>query len=201
MFTAAHKRVLKELPVPVVIVGQYLSGYCCVFHDDYHVSYNLTKLFLEKGRRKLGYLSAIHKDKAVGAERYKGFCDAVRDSGLAELRENTVTAAFIVVSGCEKTGELLEKYDGLDGIICATDTMVTGAMQYLKEYHIDVPGTILVAGQGDSDVVRVVAPPIITVHYSYEKSGVLAVQMLLELLQYEESITKEIKLGYHIVEL
>lgn len=133
--------------------------------------------------------------------RYKGFCDAVRDSGLAELRENTVTAAFIVVSGCEKTGELLEKYDGLDGIICATDTMVTGAMQYLQEHHIDVPGTILVAGQGDSDVARVAAPPIITVHYSYEKSGVLAVQMLLELLQYEESITKEIKLGYHIVEL
>lgn len=201
VFTAAHKRVLKELPVPVVIVGQYLSGYCCVFHDDYHASYDLTKLFLEKGRRKLGYLSAIHKDKAVGAERYKGFCDAVRDSGLAELRENTVTAAFTVASGYEKTGELLEKYDSLDGIICATDTMAAGAMQYLQEHHIDVPSTILVAGQGDSDMARVTAPPIITVHYSYEKSGVLAVQMLLELLQYDESITKEVKLGYHIVEL
>lgn len=201
VFTAAHKRVLKELPVPVVIVGQYLSGYCCVFHDDYHASYDLTKLFLEKGRRKLGYLSAIHKDKAVGAERYKGFCDAVRDSGLAELRENTVTAAFTVASGYEKTGELLEKYDSLDGIICATDTMAAGAMQYLQEHHINVPDTILVAGQGDSDMARVTAPPIITVHYSYEKSGVLAVQMLLELLQYDESITKEIKLGYHIVEL
>lgn len=201
VFTAAHKRVLKELPVPVVIVGQYLSGYCCVFHDDYHASYDLTKLFLEKGRRKLGYLSAIHKDKAVGAERYKGFCDAVRDSGLAELRENTVTAAFTVASGYEKAGELLEKYDSLDGIICATDTMAAGAMQYLQEHHINVPDTILVAGQGDSDMARVTAPPIITVHYSYEKSGVLAVQMLLELLQYDESITKEVKLGYHIVEL
>lgn len=201
VFTAAHKRVLKELPVPVVIVGQYLSGYCCVFHDDYHASYDLTKLFLEKGRRKLGYLSAIHKDKAVGAERYKGFCDAVRDSGLAELRENTVTAAFTVASGYEKTGELLKKYDSLDGIICATDTMAAGAMQYLQEHHINVPDTILVAGQGDSDMARVTAPPIITVHYSYEKSGVLAVQMLLELLQYDESITKEVKLGYHIVEL
>lgn len=201
VFTAAHKRVLKELPVPVVIVGQYLSGYCCVFHDDYHASYDLTKLFLEKGRRKLGYLSAIHKDKAVGAERYKGFCDAVRDSGLAELRENTVIAAFTVASGYEKAGELLEKYDSLDGIICATDTMAAGAMQYLQEHHINVPDTILVAGQGDSDMARVTAPPIITVHYSYEKSGVLAVQMLLELLQYDESITKEVKLGYHIVEL
>lgn len=201
VFTAAHRRVLKELPVPVVIVGQYLSGYCCVFHDDYHASYDLTKLFFEKGRKKLGYLSALQKDKAVGAARYKGFCDAVRDMGCADLAGNTVTAAFTVASGYEKTGELLAKCAGMDGLICATDTMAAGAMQYLQEHHIAVPDTMLVAGQGDSDMARVTAPPLITVHFSYEKSGVLAVQMLMELLLHEECVTKEVKLGYRIVEL
>ena len=64
-----HKRMLKKISVPVVIIGQQLNGYYCVCHDDYHASYDLTKLFLEKGRKKLGYLSAIQQDKAVGAER------------------------------------------------------------------------------------------------------------------------------------
>ena len=201
VFTAAHKRVMKELSVPVVIVGQYLSGYCCVFHDDYHAAYDLTKLFLEKGRKKLGYLSAIQQDKAVGEARYRGFCDAVRDMGCAELGNNVVTAAFTVASGYEKTGELLEKYAGLDGLICATDTIAAGAMQYLQEHRIDVPGKILVAGQGDSEMARVTAPPLITVHYSYEKSGELAVQMLMDLLRNEEGAVKEVKLGYHIVDL
>ena len=45
------------------------------------------------------------------------------------------------------------------------------------------------------------APRFISVHFCYVLSGVLAFELLLELLQYEESITKEIKLGYHIVEL
>lgn len=201
VFTAAHKRVLKGVSVPVVIVGQYLSGYCCVYHDDYHAAYDLTKLFLEKGRKNLGYISAIQQDKAVGESRYKGYCDAVRDIGCGELAQNVSTAAFTVGSGYEKTGELLAKCPDLDGLICATDTMAAGAMQYLREHHIEVPEKILVAGQGDSDMARVTAPPLITVHYSYEKSGELAVQMLMGLLRHEEGAVKEVKLGYHIVDL
>ena len=200
VFTAVHKRVMKELSVPVVIVGQYLSGYSCVYHDDYNASYDLTKLFLEKGRKNLGYLSAIQQDKAVGEARYKGYCDAVRDMGCGELGNNVVTAAFTVASGYEKTGELLGKCADLDGLICATDTMAAGAMQYLQEHQINVPGKILVAGQGDSEMARVTAPPLITVHYSYEKSGEIAVQMMMGLLQQEDAV-KEVKLGYYIVDL
>lgn len=200
VFTAAHKRVLRELSVPVVIVGQYLSGYCCVFHDDYHASYDLTKLFFEKGRKNPGYISAIRQDKAVGEARYKGYCDAVRDMGYAGLAQHVVTAAFTVASGYEKAKELLEKHDTLDGLICATDTMAAGAMQYLLEHHIEVPKKILVAGQGDSDMVRVTVPPLLTVHYSYEKCGELAVQMLMGLVRHEEGAVKEVKLGYQIVD-
>lgn len=200
IFTPEHKRMLKKPSVPVVIVGQHLSGQCAVFHDDYHASYDLTKLLLEKGRKNLGYIGAIKQDKAVGAERYRGFCDAVSDAGLDGLKEHYVTAAFSVASGYEKAGELLEKYSGLDGLVCATDTMAAGVMQYLREHGILVPEQILVAGQGDSEMAKVTAPPLITVHYSYEKSGEIAVRMLMELLAKKEDVMKEVKLGYSIVD-
>lgn len=200
VLTAEHKRVLKTLSVPVVIVGQQLAGFCCVFHDDYHASYELTKLFIEKGRKKLGFISAIRQDKAVGESRYRGFQDAVRDMGHEALGENFVIASFSVASGYEKTKELLEKCGELDGIICATDTMAAGCMQYLQEHKIEVPEQILVAGQGDSEMARVTSPPLVTVHYSYEKSGELAVEMLMELLAPGEAAVKEIKLGYYLVQ-
>lgn len=200
VLTSEHKRILKALSVPVVIVGQRLTGYCCVFHDDYHASYDLTKLFIEKGRKKLGYMSAIQQDKAVGAERYRGFRDAVRDMGYEELTDNFVIVSFSVASGYEKTKELLEKCGNPDGIICATDTMAAGCMQYLREHKIEVPKQILVAGQGDSEMARITDPPLTTVHYSYEKSGQIAVQMLMELLGQGEAALKDVKLGYHLVE-
>ena len=199
VITARHKQVLKNLPVPVVLVGQHLSGCCCVYHDDYHASYDLTKYLLETGRKKLGYLGAIWQDKAVGEQRYKGFQDALQDAGLGELAKNYVISAFTVASGYEKTGELLEKCGDLDGIICATDTMAAGAVKCLRERGIEVPGQTLVAGQGDSDMAGVMSPPLLTVHYSYEKSGEMAAGMLMEILHQGGTDLREIKLGYYLV--
>lgn len=84
-------------------------------------------------------------------------------------------------------------------MICATDTIAAGAVQYLREHGVKIPEEILVAGQGDSELARVTAPPLITVHYSYEKSGELAVQMLMDVLEKKEAACKEVKLGYSIV--
>lgn len=201
VFTAEHMRILKKMLVPVVIAGQQLHGYCCVYHDDYHATYELTKLFLKKGRKKLGYIGAIPQDKAVGAERYKGYKDAVRKDGHEELIENYVVASFTVASGYEKTGELLEQHKDLDGLICATDTMAAGAMQYLLEHGIKVPEQILVAGHGESDMAKVTAPPLLTVHYAYEKSGEIAAEMLVEILTQGETTLREVKLGYYLVDL
>lgn len=200
VFTAEHKRVLKTLSVPVVIVGQHLPNYYCIYHDDYHATYDLTKLFLEKGRKNLGFLGAMQQDQAAGAARYQGFRDAVCDMGFERLADHFVTAAFSLASGYEKTGELLKKWKDLDGLICATDAMAVGAMQYLREQGIHVPEQMLVAGHGDSELARVTMPPLVTVHYFYEKSGGLAVTMLMSLLRHEESAVREVKLGYRLVD-
>ncbi len=198
VLTAEHKKTLKNMSVPTVVVGQQLSGCCCVYHDDYHASYDLSSMMLEKGRKKLGYIGAVFQDKAVGEQRYKGFRDAVRDKGAEELAENYVIAAFTVSSGYEKAGELLEKCKDLDGIVCATDTMAAGAVKYLRERGVKVPEQIMVAGQGDSDLANVMDPPLPTVHYSYEKSGEMAAQMLTEILHRGGTDLMEIKLGYYL---
>ena len=94
-----HKRLLKTLSVPVVLVGQQLSGYCCVFHDDYHATYDLTRRILEKGRKKPGYICATRQDKSVGEERFRGFADAVRDMGMQAAAANVVSSPFGIACG------------------------------------------------------------------------------------------------------
>lgn len=200
VFTGGHKKALKEMTVPVVIVGQMLSGYHCVYHDDYHAFYDVTRLLLDKGRRRLGYVGVFHQDRAVGLERYRGYTDAVKDEGLEELAQRHVTADFTMESGEEKAAELLERYKDLNGIICATDSIAIGVMKYLKEKKIRVPDDIMVTGQGDSTLSQVVSPALTTVRYSYVESGSLAASMLLGLLDKKESAMKEIKMGYSVVE-
>lgn len=200
VFSVKHKKALENMSVPVVIVGQRLEGYHCVYHDDYHAIYDMTRLVLEKGRRKLGFISAFHQDVAAGMERYRGYCDAVRDAGLKELAQNYVIADFTIRSGYEKTKELLDTCKDLDAVVCAADEMAVGAMQYLRDAKIDVPGEIMVTGHGDSELSKVTTPMLNTIHYSYEESGEMAARMVLDILDKGKSAEKEIKMGYSIVE-
>ena len=205
VFTSAHKKALKKMPVPVVIAGQSLSGCHCVYHDDYHAFYDITRLMLQKARRRLAFISVLHQDKAAGLSRYQGYCDAVKEAGLESLKDHYVIADFTIESGYEKAKELLEQYKKRqgtepDGIICATDSIAVGVMKYLKEKKMKIPSTVMVTGLGDSILSDVVTPTLTTIRYSYEESGSLAASMLLELLENKESTVKEIKMGYSIVE-
>lgn len=83
VLTAAHRALLRRMG-PVVVVGQRLRGVNCVYHDDYNAFYEMTKLVLAKGCRRLGYIGALPKDVAVGAERSRAWADALTAAGMAD---------------------------------------------------------------------------------------------------------------------
>jgi len=200
VFTSKHMAALKNRKLPLVIVGQNLSGFPCVYHDDYHAFYDITKLILQKGCKRLGYIGALSQDKAVGRERFRAYQDALYEAGLEDQSERAVIAEFTMRSGREKARELLETYGVLDALICATDTMAAGALQYLHEQGIKVPEQILLTGQGASEISEVTSPTITTIRYFYEESGANAADLMMELLEKPDTPAKEIKLGYTILE-
>lgn len=200
VFTPAHRRALKAMALPVVLLGQQLKGYHCVYFDDYQSVYDMTQLLLERGCRRLGYISVFHQDKAAGLDRYRGYCGAVEAAGLAELKDQYVMAEFTMRSGYEKAKEFSERFGLPDAVICATDTIAIGAMQYFKEQGLQIPGQIQIAGHGDTTQGTVTTPTMTTVHYAYEESGTIAAKMLLEQLEKKTEQVKEVKLGFSIVE-
>lgn len=78
--------------------------------------------------------------------------------------------------------------------------MLSVPCSILKKKNIAVPEQVFVAGQGDSMLAKVAGHSMATVHYSYEKSGEVAVEMLLEVISTKNVAMREIKLGYYIVE-
>lgn len=199
VLTAAHRALLRRMG-PVVVVGQRLRGVNCVYHDDYNAFYEMTKLVLAKGCKRLGYIGALPKDVAVGAERSRAWADALTAAGMADQAGNTVVAEFSIASGREKARELWEKFGPLDAVICATDSMAVGALQYLRSQGVRVPGQTLLTGQGASNISEATTPTITTIRYFYEESGTSAARLLLEQLETPDLPAKEIKLGYTLVE-
>jgi len=198
VFTAKHKQMMKEYKVPIVILGQCLDGYPCVYQDDFHAAKELTALLLEKGER-LAYIGVLERDEAAGRNRRRGFEAAVQNAGMVVPKDRMKEAAFKIESGYEKTKEIFEQAKELpDSIFCATDNLAIGAGIYLKEVGKKVPEDVQLVGTGDTEAGRLVVPSLSSAHFFYKTSGVEAAKMLGDLLEADEKICKEIKMGYEI---
>lgn len=199
IFTKKHLQVLKDYQVPVVILGQRLSGCSCVDQDDREAAKELAARLLA-GSRCLCYAGVTVKDEAVGKERREGFLAACREAGRPVGEGQTVEASFHVDSGREAAAELLSRYPEMDGLLCAADEIAVGAILYLKQQGKRVPEDIQVAGFGDTLMAQIVEPNLTTVHYHYRTSGEEAARLLVGLLEEETKVRRELKMGYEIME-
>ena len=133
MLTPKHKALLKSLTIPVVVLGQKTDLASCIYHDDYHAAYDLTKYLIEKGRTHIGYIGVTLKDIAVGTDRRNGFLDCMKDHNLPVSEEQLAIGAFDMENGYDNARLIRRKKPETDALLCATDTIAIGAMKYLHE--------------------------------------------------------------------
>ena len=200
VFTPLHRSVLSKMHVPVVIVGQQLDGYNCVCHDDKGAAYALTKLMLDKGREKPGFIGVKREDIAAGAARWKGFEKAVTEAGLNIPKGFVETARFDMDSGYEKARHMLSGRVKPDCIFCATDSIAIGVMMYCKEQSIRIPEDIMIASVGDNKIGRAAYVTLTTAHFHYKTAGIDAAEMLLLQMKHRDNIAKLLQLDYEIIE-
>lgn len=199
VFTAEHKKSLKNLSVPIVILGQYLSGYSCVYPDDYNASKKITS-HMAKKTSNWGFIHATKKDNSVGMQRFNGFCAALKEAGQTITPACMIESPFTFDGGYDAAKQLLHNNPQIDSILCATDTIAAGAMRYLHEIEKKIPVDIQIAGFGDSTFSKATYPLLTTVHLSFRTSGEEATKILLKMIKDEQfTVTKELKLGFRIV--
>ncbi|MBR1740755.1 MAG: trehalose repressor, partial [Lachnospiraceae bacterium] len=168
-------------------------GEACVYHDDYHAAKEVTRL-LTGTCKNIAYIGVTPKDRAVGTERRKGFLEALLEAGLEEVIREQVH--FRMEDGYLAMNLILKEKPQVDGVFCATDHIAIGALQCLKEKK----KKIRIVGMGDSATATIVEPALSSVHFYYRESGKEAARVLLEMIENQVKMKKEIKMGYEIVE-
>ena len=191
--------MLKEHKAPIGLLGQHLEGYPCIYQDDYKAAMSLTEQMVKTGR-KFGYITVTDKDEAVGRARMSGVEEILHKNKIELNSECVKCGAFTLESGYEKTEELFREHSDIDTLICATDTMAVGAVNWLKENGYRIPQQVQVAGMGDSSLGKIIEPKLTTVHFFYKTSGMESAKMLVDLMESENvSVHKEIKMGCKVV--
>lgn len=127
ILTKQHREMLKEYKVPIVLLGQHLEGYPCIFQDDHKAAMSLTEQMLKTGK-KFGYITVTDKDEAVGKMRISGVEEILKKNNIGLDKSCVKCGNFTLESGYEKAEELFTEHPDIDTLICATDTMAVGAV-------------------------------------------------------------------------
>lgn len=199
VLTPKHKKALKDLTIPYVVLGQQTDISTCVFHDDYTAAFELTDYILDKGHKNIGYIGVTEKDIAVGVNRKKGFLDALKKRNIELASDLIKTGPFNMDNGYENAKALLSQNDKIDTILCATDTIALGAIKYLNENGIKIPDDIAVAGFGESKPSSILSPSLTTVHFYYRECGIEGATFLLDKISSPDIPNKSMKLGFEII--
>lgn len=199
ILTGRHKKLLGECRVPMVILGQCLKGYSCVYQDDFQAAKELAELLL-KGSRKPCFIGITEKDEAVGKNRRAGYEAALEARGIKCMPKQFGCADFSMESGYRKMQEILDKVPDADAVFCVTDSIAQGALACLRDNGKEVPGQVRLAGMGDTPFSRMTRPKLSTVHFHYRTTGAEAAKILLEQINGKKVIGRELQMGYEVIE-
>ena len=202
-YTPQLAQALQDCRVPVVVTGQRFPEVPCVYNDDCSATRELTRLMLDRGRKKIVYIGGNEHDQAVGLLRRIGVQDALAMAGQnSEDLTRICCTAFTMEEGERCMKELLTARPELDGVVCVTDTVAFGAMHALKQAGRKIGGDVSLAGVGDSWVGSVTEPGLTTVQFYQKQIGEEAARMLLQMLDEKEhgGPVRQVTLGYRVVE-
>lgn len=200
IITDKHLQIIKDIKIPIVIVGQYIDGYPCVYHSDYKAAYEMTEYLIKQGHNKIAYIGATDDDISAGLNRKNGYIDCLKNKNLTYYKGIIRVGDFSQASGYNHAKNLLENNNDIDAIFCATYNMALGAMEYAKESNINIPNKISICAIGDSKISNLISPKLTTVQYYYEKSGIDSAKILMDTISstVDSSDVKSIKLGYNL---
>lgn len=162
--------IKKHLPdIPIVLVNGTMdlpNVYSILIHEEQGLQ-ECVKYLMEQGRRNICYMQDL--DTPANEKKLRGFCNEMKLSGIPEERWKIVTAPGTSASpndslarGYESAEKILSQYPDTDAVLCATDLLAIGCMQYLRERNISIPDRIAVMGVDNSLYGRVCTPTLST---------------------------------------
>jgi DNA-binding LacI/PurR family transcriptional regulator len=164
--------------------------------DNYQGGYDIARHLLERGAKRVAFIGGISDSSPEFSERYRGYADALRASGIAPEPGLQVDAVSSEQAGHAATAELLERAVDFDAIVASSDLIAIGAMKALNARGLSVPEDVLVAGFDDIPLAAFVDPGLTTVQQDTRVAGVMLVDTLLKSIHSEpvQNLTIPVKL-------
>ena len=155
--------MLNKYNRPAVILegGTGCTGIPCINTDNFYGGYTAAKYLLDQGRKRLAYIGQHSHIEAL-KERYRGFYEAVKESGESNshIKFETIDPGNKWDEGVRLGKELLSH--SLDGIVVSSDIIAVGILKSILTAGKVVPKDIAIIGYDDIPLAKLFIPALTT---------------------------------------
>ncbi|HBR4415111.1 TPA: HTH-type transcriptional regulator GalS [Klebsiella pneumoniae] len=164
----------------MVLINRIVPGYAhrCVGLDNVSGALMATRMLLNHGHQRIGYLSSNHGIEDDDMRR-EGWSKALQEQGII-ARDSWIGSGSPDMQGGEAAMvELLGRNLGLTAVFAYNDSMAAGALTTLKDNGIVVPQHLSLIGFDDIPISRYTDPQLTTVRYPVMSMAKLATELAL----------------------
>jgi DNA-binding LacI/PurR family transcriptional regulator len=171
---------LTKLSFPFVLIGkpQNEAEVNWVDNNNFTIGYELTKHFLQQGDRKIAFLG-LSSNYIVTIDRLNGYKKALEDAGLPVDERLIIESKFNEVNGYDLMKQLINRGKDFTGVMAGDDLLAFGAIKYLREQGLKVPGDIGVSGFNNVQLSKFSSPALTSVEIYPFLLGLKAFELLL----------------------
>ena len=184
--------------LPFMLVGRHPTNSSINYVDVDNVTsarQAVTHL-LRLGRRRIATITGP-RNMSVGADRQEGYQAALRQRGLVVDPDLIVEGDFTEAGAYTAMQRLLPHNP--DAVFVASDNMALGALRALQEAGRRVPDDVAVVGFDDMPFAARTNPPLTTVRQPVQRTGAVAAETLIDLIEHPDAQPRRILLPTELV--
>ncbi len=171
----------------VSIAGSIGTDFDTITFDGYNGIRQMVDHLANRGYRRLGFVTG-HYDA-----RQQGYIDGVTARGLPNEPALCVAVPAGIDGWTPQLGhigaqQLMQLPNPPDAILCASDLIAIGVIQWLHEHKMRVPEDIGVTGFDNITESTFTVPALTTVHVYKQLIGALAAERVVKRIENEEEI-------------
>ncbi|MDE1947577.1 MAG: LacI family DNA-binding transcriptional regulator [Burkholderiales bacterium] len=180
--TEATRKMLRAAGVPVVETWDLPAEPIehAVGFSNAEATAALVRQLHAQGYRRIAFIGGTSNRDTRGADRRRGYAEAIKALGLGEGRVISFGQPPISMDqGAEAMTLLMRQWPEVDAVVCVSDLSAFGALAQCQRSGWKVPERIAIAGFGDFEVARSCHPRITTVAIDCVGIGQAAGELLL----------------------
>jgi LacI family transcriptional regulator len=191
-------KTLSESSLPFIQIGRPINGQevSYVDVDNLNGARDAVSYLLRMGYRRVSTITGP-QNMIGGIDRLDGYRSALRKWGMA-IDPNLISESdFTEEGGSIAMQRLLPNKP--DAVFIASDAMAVGAMRTIREAGLSVPADIAIVSYDDMPFAARTEPPLTTVRQPIKKTGAVAAETLINMIEHPQSSPRRILLPTELV--